>query len=127
MKFSGIRKHKLSHEEMGIVGAYSSFFGLLLIATILSYRSILFFTIENLITQIPEQFNYSAIVFSFVVFGIIFILIPALPVSFDIYENAVKKNFKLMCMLLFLIIIYAAALIFQMFQAYLEMIGSIIA
>ena len=123
---SGIMKFKLSREDIGIIGSYSSFFALLLIATILSYRSILYFIIENFITGLPPHYNYPAIIISFLIFGSIFIAVPAIPVSFDIYDNAKNRKYKLMLMLIFLVLIYAVALFFQIVQVYYEIMENLV-
>lgn len=111
----------IKREEIGIIGSYSSFFGLLLIATMLSYKSIFYFIIENLMKGFPAEYYYPVIIFAFVLFAVVFIVIPAVPISIDIWENAKKRNYQLLFMLSFIVIIYCIALFFQMGQVYYEL------
>ena len=123
----GKKRFGLSREDIGIVGSYSSFFGLLLIATILSYRSIFYLVIENFMTHIPPYYDYLAIIMSLTIFAVIFVVIPAIPVSSDIYQNFRAKNYRLVFMLIFLVLIYVVALLFQMIHVHNDVVGSLIA
>ncbi|MBN1432637.1 MAG: hypothetical protein JW931_07660 [Methanomicrobiaceae archaeon] len=116
----------LEREELSLVGSYSSFFGLLLIATILSYRSIYYFVLENFIIRIPPYYDYLAIIASLTIFGLIFLIIPAVPISSDILENFRKRNFRLMLMLTFVVLIYVIALLFQMVHVHIDVTGELI-
>lgn len=51
----GIKIFGLNREEVGVVGSYFSFFGLLLIATVLSYKSIFYFIIENFMIHVHND------------------------------------------------------------------------
>ena len=111
----------MKKEDIATIGSYSSFFGLLLIATVLSYKSIFYFVIENLMNGVPPDYNYPVIIFAFIVFGIVFIVIPAVPISIEIWKNAKTRNYQLLSMLVFLVSIYCIALFFQMAQVYYDL------
>lgn len=120
------KRFGLEKEELGLIGSYSSFFGLLLIATILSYRSIFYLIIENFIARIPPYFDYMAIIVSVIFFALLFIIIPAIPISSDICENIREKNFRVAIMLIFLVLIYTIALLFQIIHVHNSIAGNLI-
>jgi len=122
----GKKRFGLGREELGLVGSYSSFFGLLLIATILSYKSIFYLIIENFLTHIPPYYDYTAVIMSLTIFTLIFVVIPAIPVVSDIYENFRGKNYRLMVMLVFVVLIYVIALLFQMIHVHNDVIGNLL-
>ena len=110
-------------EDTGIIGSYSSFFGLLLIATILSYKTIFaagFDFIYNGSGMVDAQM---AVVLMFAAFLIVFVVIPSVPLISEIVNKIREKRWYLAFMLVFLLLIYSVALVFQFIHSYLDFAG----
>ncbi|MDN7024274.1 hypothetical protein FGU65_05105 [Methanoculleus sp. FWC-SCC1] len=113
-------KPLFSAGEVGVVGSYASFFGFLLIATILSYRQIILMLIELLRNGLPDTDITLATVVMMLLFAVVFVVVPAYPVLRDIRSHLQAGNANLALMLVFLVIIYTIALVFQLFHVYQE-------
>jgi hypothetical protein len=114
------RRALFSPGEVGIIGSYSSFFGFLLIATILSYRHIILTLIELVRTGLPDADITRVAVALMLIFTLLFVVIPAYPILMDIRQYMRQGETKLSGMLIFLMLIYTIALIFQLFSVYQE-------
>ncbi len=109
-----------SSGEVGVIGSYASFFGFLLIATILSYRQIVLILIELLRTGLPDADVTFVTVVMMLLFTLVFVVIPAYPVLLDIRSHLRGRNTNVALMLIFLVLIYTIALVFQLFHVYQE-------
>jgi len=118
-----LNKSSLDKEDIGIIGSYSSFFGLLLIATILSYKTIFAAGFEFLYGG-SDLLNAQMTVFlMFTIFLLVFVAIPALPLFSELIHNFRERKWYLMFMLIFLLLIYGVALVFQFMHSYFDFAG----
>lgn len=90
-----------SREEVGIIGSYSSFFGFLLIATILSFRHIVLTLIELVHTGWPDADIMRVSVMLLLLFTLVFVIIPAYPILLDIRYHQRRGETKFVWMLIF--------------------------
>ncbi|NMB78340.1 MAG: hypothetical protein GYA23_04525 [Methanomicrobiales archaeon] len=67
----------VSPEEDSIIGSYSSFFGFLLILTILSYRHIMLALVDMVHTGLPDMDIVRIAIVMILIFTLVFIIIPA--------------------------------------------------
>jgi len=109
-----------SPEEDSIIGSYSSFFGFLLILTILSYRHIILTVIDMVHTGLPDADIIRIAIAMMLIFTLIFIVIPAYPILAEIRLYLRGRGKKLAWMLIFLFLLYTVALIFQLISVYQE-------
>ena len=113
----------LSSEEVAILGSYASFFGFLLIATLLSYRQIFLSIGEALLQGHPEWNIWISFSAMAAVFILVFVAIPTYPAIRSIYSAWKEKRQRLAAMLTFLLLVYDVVLIFQLVHAYIEFAG----
>lgn len=113
-------KKKFSSEDIGIIGSYASFYGFLLVATVLAYRQI-FDSVSGLL---KEGFDIAVVDYFFLIliimFGALFLVLPTIPISRTIIANFKEKNKRLAWTLIFIIIVYDFALIFQLIYTYVD-------
>ena len=113
----------LSSEEIGMIGSYSSFLGLLLIATILGYRHI-FDTVFDLAKGgLPTSLTYLVFTIMMVIFALLFIVLPSIPIVKDTTAMFKKNNRRMAWMLVFLLCVYNVALVAQLIYTYLDHFG----
>ncbi|UUX91157.1 hypothetical protein [Methanoplanus endosymbiosus] len=117
------KNFSLDKEDIGIVGSYSSFFGLLLIATILSYKTIFAAGFEFLYGGSDLIGARMSVFLMFAIFLIVFVAIPAVPLISEIIHGVRDKKWYLVLMLIFLLLIYAVALVFQFVHSYFDFAG----
>ena len=109
-----------SQKAIGTIGSYSSFFGFLLIATILAYRHILDNVFDLVQKGLPGSLVYPVFTLLMVVFALIFMVIPSVPIVREIAVHAKEKNRGMAWTLIFLVFVYDLALIFQVIYTYLD-------
>lgn len=113
-------------EGVGVIGSYSSFFGLLLIATVLVYREI-FYNVFDLVQKgLPSELVNLTFIATIVIFAVVFVAIPFVPTIKEIAAAFKDGNRRMAWMLVFIICIYGFALLFQLVYAYLERFSSIL-
>ena len=113
------KKH-FSREELAIIGSYSSFFGFLLIATILAYRHIFDYILNLMEQKLPVFLIDISFIGMIIIFAVLFLVIPSSIIIRDIRAEFHSKNSKLAWVLIFLISIYDFALISQFIYTYLS-------
>ena len=110
----------ISQEEVGTIGSYSSFLALLLVATVLAYREI-FDTIVDLAQNgLPISLVYLVFAVMMVVFIFVFVLLPSIPIVRDIRISLKINNRRLGWLLIFVIVVYDFAILFQLIHAYID-------
>ena len=115
-----------SQQAVGPIGSYSSFFDLLLIATVLVYREI-FCSVFDLVQKgLPGELVNHAFIGMMAVFALLFMVIPSVPIVKEITVTLKSKNLRVAWMLIFLIFVYGLALLFQLTYVYLDRFSSIL-
>lgn len=97
-----------SREDIGIIGSYSSFLALLLVATILAFRSFVEYMLEAPASSVEEWFLVLIIVIA-----VVFVVIPSIPIIASIVRGFKKRNYWLSFFLIFIICTYFFAIVFQ--------------
>jgi hypothetical protein len=118
-----LKKFYFDGEDTGIIGSYSSFFGLLLIATILSYKTIFAAGFDFIYNDSGIGNAQTAVILMFAVFLIVFVAIPSVPLISEIVNGIREKRWYLVFMLVFLLLIYSVALVFQFVHSYFDFAG----
>ena len=113
-------KRFFSKEEIGTIGSYSSLFGCLLIATILAYREIFDVVFGLAQNRLASASINLVFVLMMGIFGLIFVVIPSIPIVRDITVDFKDKNRRMAWMLIFLVFVYDFALFFQLIHYYLD-------
>lgn len=117
-------KRFFSKEDIGSIGSYASLFGFLLIATILAYREIFDFIVDLAQNRIQGATVNLLFVLMMVIFGLIFVIIPTIPIISDIIVDFKNKNRRMAWMLIFMVLVYDFALFFQLIHYYVDKFGS---
>ena len=123
-----IGKGKLffSQEAIGTIGSYSSFFGFLLIATILAYRQIFDIVFDLAQNKLPGLSIYLVFTTMIVLFALVFVVLPSIPIIKEIAVNFKEKNRRMAWWLILIIFVYDFAIFFQLIYSYLDKFSSIL-
>jgi len=97
-----------SREDVGIIGSFSSFLALLLVATILAFRSFIEYLIEA-----PASSAENWFLFMIIVIGVFFVAIPSIPIIASIVRNFKKRNYWLASFLIFITLVYFFSITYQ--------------
>jgi hypothetical protein len=113
---------KFSSEDVGVIGSYASFYGFLLVATILAYRQIFDYLSGLLKKGLSISVVDSLFLILIIIFGVFFLVLPTIPIVRTISSNFREKNLRLAWTLIFIIVVYDFALAFQLIYAYVDVI-----
>lgn len=97
-----------SREDIGLIGSYSSFLALLLVATILAFRSFVEYLLEAPTTQAEHWF-----LLMIIVIGVVFVVIPSIPIITSIVRGFKSRRYWLSSFLIFILVVYFFAITFQ--------------
>jgi uncharacterized membrane protein len=97
-----------SKDDIGIIGSYSSFLALLLVATILAFRSFVEYLIE-----LPAASAEHWFIVMIIVIGVVFVVMPSIPIITSIVRGFKKRNYWLSFFLIFILVVYFFAVTFQ--------------
>lgn len=97
-----------SKEDISIIGSFSSFLALLLVATILAFRSFVDYMIEAPSAS-AENWFFAMIIIT----GVIFLLIPSIPIVASIFRSFKSRNYWLASFLVFITLVYLFAITYQ--------------
>lgn len=106
-------KRRLTKEDIGVIGSYSSFLALLLIATVLAFRHIFNYVINLYFTGASSTLLTVVFTSLIVAVGVAFIVIPSLPLLLSIRRAFRVKNHWLAWVLIFICLVYIFAIISQ--------------
>jgi uncharacterized membrane protein YhaH (DUF805 family) len=104
-----------SSNDISIIGSYSSFLALLLVATVFAVRGIFDELIKLYAAGTPFDTVEVLLIIAIVVFGLVFILIPAIPISITVRRAFKEGNKWLAWIIIFITSAYAFAVCFQVF------------
>jgi hypothetical protein len=113
-----------SPEDVSIIGSYSSFLALLLIATILAIRSIFDELIRLYVTGTPFDVLEVVIIVTALVFGAAFLLIPAIPISITTRRAFAEKNRALGWTLIFISAVYVVSIAYQLVYSVIDKVAN---
>lgn len=112
-----------SSEDVSIIGSYSSFLALLLIATILAIRSIFDEVINLYVAGTRFDALEMVIIALVLVFGGIFILFPAIPISITTRRAFEGKNRALGWTLIFISTAYVVSIVYQFIYVVIDRVS----
>lgn len=112
-----------SPEDVSIIGSYSSFLALLLIATILAIRSI--FDEIIMLYSAGTSFDELEVILIVLVlfFGTVFVLVPAIPISITTRRALGEKNRALAWTLIFVTTVYVVSIIYQLIYVVIDRVS----
>lgn len=113
-------KKFFSSGDIGIIGSYSSFLALLTIATILAFRHIFDYIIELLVKGTSASSIEAAFIVVIIFFGLIFIVLPSIPIITSIARAFRDRNRWLATTLIFIYCVYVFAIISQFIYTLLD-------
>jgi len=113
----------LKPDHLGAVGSYASFFGLILIATVLAYQEIFSAAADLVQRNAPDTYVELVVVLLLLVFAAVFVVLPNIPVAVDIAAHFRSGERRTALMLIFITLIYDFALCIQLTSAYTESFG----
>ncbi len=124
MKRGGIVEKKgrkfFSKDDIGIIGSYSSFLALLLVATILGFRKFFEFLIER-----PESSADNWFLVLIIVLGLLFVVIPSIPITVSIIRGFRERNYWLACFLIFITCVYLFAVASQFIYTLVDLLADL--
>ncbi|MBU1670026.1 MAG: hypothetical protein KKF41_09880 [Actinobacteria bacterium] len=109
-----------SVEDVGVIGSYSSFLALLLIATLLAYRHIFDYGLELLRKGESGAGVAVAVYLLLAVFDLLFIVVPAIPIASSTRRAFQRRRRPLGLVLIFISTVYVFALSSQFIYMALE-------
>ena len=113
----------LKPDHLGAVGSYASFFGCLLIATILAFDEIFRAIYDLLQKRISDGYVDLVVLVLLTVFAVLFVVFPSIPVVVDIRAHLRRGDRRTGLLLIFLTLIYDFALCAQMVSSYADRFG----
>lgn len=109
-----------SSNDISIIGSYSSFLALLLVATVFAVRGIFDEMIKLYAAGTPFDTVEVLLIIFILTFGLIFILVPAIPISITVRRAFKEGNKWLAWIIIFITTTYAFAVCFQVFYALID-------
>ena len=114
-------KHKrLTQAEIGLIGSYASFLGLLLIATLLDIRYFFDELIGTNTAEAPGSTAGIVAIVSLLLFGLAFLVIPFIPIATSITKAFRESRRFLAFILIYILLIYMLVIIYQYFFTLLD-------
>ena len=113
----------LNPDQLGAVGSYASFFGCLLIATVLAFQEIFSAAHDLVQRRAPATYTELVAVVLLLGFAVLFVVLPSIPVVVDIAAYFRRGERRTAVMLVFIALIYDFALCVQLTSAYTERFG----
>ncbi|MDY6794982.1 MAG: hypothetical protein SWK76_06845 [Actinomycetota bacterium] len=113
-------KKVFSSKDIGILGSYSSFLALLLVATILAYRNIFDYMVELFVEGVGISTIEVIFIILIIAAGLAFLVLPSIPIIMSTGRAFKESNHALAWMLIFILGIYIFAVISQFAYTLLE-------
>ncbi len=108
-----------SKDDIGIIGSYSSFLALLLVATILGFRHFFEFLVG-----LPDSSADNWFLVLILAIGFTFIVIPSIPIIASIIRGFRERNYWLACFLIFIMCIYLFAVTYQFIYTLVDLMAN---
>ncbi len=97
---------RFSPEDIGIIGSYSSFLALLLVATVLVYRTIVEYAIDLVVRNEPEGYIVFMVYLLLILSEVIFAVLPMIPLVISIRRAIKDRNHWLYLTLIYISLVY---------------------
>lgn len=126
MKYLKKVTKQLSTQQIQIVGSYSSFYGLLLVATFIFYRNLFETTVNMLQRNVPETHVIIYFYIIITIFILMFFIFPNIVIMVNVINAHKTHKGKFVWLLIYIALIYNLTAIVQFVYAYQEQSGKII-
>lgn len=126
MKYLKKVTKQLDTKQIQIIGSYSSFYGLLLIATLIFYRNLFETTVSMLQRNVPETHVIIYFYIILTIFILMFFIFPNIVIIVNIINAYKHHKGKFVWLLIYITLIYNLTAIVQFIYAYQEQSGKII-
>lgn len=103
----------MNKEDMGIIGSFSSFLALMLIATVLAFRHVLDYVLDEISRGTPPKTVEVLFYVMIAAIGVVFVVLPSIPLVTSTIRALREKNLKLAWSLVFIGCVYVFAVVSQ--------------